>query len=153
TDPGPVPPGDYLMIDAVAPNIPAAAAGEVGGPRFATWDRTDPILHYVDLSGVRVARALALAPQGGRVLAGGDVPLLWAYEGGGIRALVLGFALQDSDLPQRVAFPILMANSLAGLGGGLLSSQVPLWPWFLLGAVGVAVGEWVLATRRPGGEA
>src|SRR5207302_909256 len=28
TDPGPVPPGDYLMIDAVAPNIPAARAGE-----------------------------------------------------------------------------------------------------------------------------
>src|SRR5205807_1382278 len=243
TDPGPIPPGDYLMIDTVAPNVPAAAVGEVSGPRFATWDRTDPILQYVDLSSVRVARALALAPQGGRVLAGGDVPLLWAYEGGGIRALVLGFALQDSDLPQHVAFPILMANGLAWLGGGALelragevlqvpaggaagadlihpdgrhqavpaeegmfrlppltragvyqlrgprgareipvlsadrraglirpgtapaaahpagqgggplSSQVPLWPWLLLGAVGVAVGEWVLATRRPGGEA
>jgi Ca-activated chloride channel family protein len=246
-NPGPLPPGDYLMIDTVAPNVPAAAVGEVSGPRFATWDRTDPIFHYVDLSGVRVARALALAPQGGRVLAAGDVPLLWAYEGGGIRALVLGFALEDSDLPQRVAFPILMANSLAWLGGGALevragealqvpaggaaaadlidpggrrrgvraqdgmlllpsltragvyqlrgpggdraitvlsadrraglirpgtgpsaarpggrgdggaggrlSSQVPLWPWLLLGAVGVAMGEWVLATRRPGGEA
>jgi len=247
TDPGPIPPGDYLMIGAVAPNVPAAAVGEVSGPRFATWDRTDPILQYVDLSSVRVARALALAPQGGRVLAGGDVPLLWAYEGGGIRALVLGFALQDSDLPQHVAFPILMANGLAWLGGGALelragevlqvpaggaagadlihpdgrhqavpaeegmfllppltragvyqlrgpggareitvlsadrraglirpgtapaaarpagqggrgqgrgqlSSQVPLWPWFLLGAVGVAMGEWILATRRPGGD-
>ena len=248
TDPGPIPPGDYLMIGTVAPNVPATAVGEVSGPRFATWDRTDPILQYVDLSSVRVARALALAPQGGRVLAGGDVPLLWAYEGGGIRALVLGFALQDSDLPQHVAFPILMANGLAWLGGGALelraggalqvpaggaagaalihpdgrreavraeegmfllppltragvyqlrgpggareitvlsadrraglirpgtapaaarpagqggrrqgggplSSQVPLWPWLLLGAVGVAMGEWILATRRPGGEA
>jgi len=46
----------------------------------------------------------------------------------------------------------------AGQGGrgqdrGPLSSQVPLWPWLLLGAVGVAMGEWILATRRPGGEA
>ena len=40
-----------------------------------------------------------------------------------------------------------------GQGRGQLSSQVPLWPWFLLGAVGVAMGEWILATRRPGGEA
>src|SRR5207237_228586 len=55
TDPGPVPPGDYLMIDAVAPNLPAAAAGEGGGPRVPTWERTGPTLPHVDLSGARGA--------------------------------------------------------------------------------------------------
>ncbi|HKV44233.1 MAG TPA: hypothetical protein VJT32_06090, partial [bacterium] len=119
-DAGPVPPGDYLLIDTVPPNLPASSTGEVRAPTFAVWDETDPILRFVNLSGVRIARALALAPQGGRVVAGGDVPLLWAYEGGGIRAILLGFALQDSDLPQHVAFPILIANALAWLGGGAL---------------------------------
>lgn len=116
-NPGPLPPGDYLLIAALPPNLPMTATGTVERPRITSWDRADPVLQFVDLGSVRVARAMALAVQGGRVLAGGDTPLLWAYEGGAIRALLLGFALQDTDLPQRVAFPVLIANSLAWLGG------------------------------------
>jgi len=250
-NPGPVPPGDYLLIASVPSNLPITATGEVPRPEIGVWDRTDPILRFVDLGSVRVARAMALTAEGGRVLAGGDVPLLWAYEGGGIRALLLGFALQDSDLPQRVAFPVLIANSLAWLGGetpvirageplqvpsgggasaelvgptghrqtvpatsGMFAlppltragvyelktlagsrmitvrpadppagrirpgeapaersaagadtggrgpepsrpvlAQLPVWPWLVLGAIGVMSGEWALATRRRGGDA
>jgi Ca-activated chloride channel family protein len=244
-NPGPVPPGDYLLIASVPSNLPITASGDVQRPGLTTWERTDPVLRFVDLGSVRVARALTLTPGGGRVLAGGDVPLLWAYEGGGIRALLLGFALQDSDLPQRVAFPILIANSLAWLGGGVLdvragealqlpaaggseaglfdpsgrrqvvhatggmfllppltragvyrlespagtrlitvhnadlragmirpgtsprghppasrtgsggplATRVSVWPWLVLGAVVAVMGEWILATRRRGGDA
>jgi hypothetical protein len=245
--PGPLPPGNYLLIATVPPNLPISAAGDARRPEFGTWDRTDPVLQFVDLAPVRVSRALALTADGGRVLAGGDVPLLWAFEGGGTRALLLAFALQDSDLPQHVAFPVLLANSLAWLGGasmeigagerlqlpsgaatsaelidpaghrrtvqaidgalvlpvltragvyrvktgagtreitvrpaappagriepgvapaapsagreqgpaapGPLLSQVPAWPWFVLGAVAVVATEWALATRRRGGDA
>ncbi|HEX4836735.1 MAG TPA: BatA and WFA domain-containing protein [bacterium] len=115
---GPLPPGNYLLIGTVPPNLPMSASGVVPRPGIATWDRTDPVLRYVTLDDVRVDRALALAPEEGRVLAEGRVPLLWAYEGRGVRALLLGFALEDSDLPLHVAFPVLMANSLAWLGGG-----------------------------------
>jgi Ca-activated chloride channel homolog len=115
--PGRLPPGDYLLIASVPPNLPITATGDVSRPEVTVWDRTDPVLQFVDLGAVRISRAMALTTAGGRVLAGGDVPLLWAYEGGGVRALVMGFALQDSDLPQRVAFPVLIANSLAWLGG------------------------------------
>jgi Ca-activated chloride channel family protein len=249
--PGPLPPGDYLLIASVPPNLPVTATGEVRHPEVGAWDRTDPVLQFVDLGSMRVSRAMALIVEGGRVLAGGDAPLLWAYEGGGIRALLLGFALQDSDLPERVAFPVLIANSLAWLGGetpvlrageqvqlpsggsvsaelvgptghrqrvpatsgmfalppltragvyelktpvgirmltvlpadpsagiirpggapaagadpGIgangpgrepgrsLLAQLPVWPWLVLCAIGVASGEWALATRRRGGDA
>jgi hypothetical protein len=248
--PGPVPPGDYLLIASVPSNLPITATGAVRHPDIGVWDRTDPVLQFVDLGSVRISRAMALTAEGGRVLAGGDTPLLWAYEGAGIRALLLGFALQDSDLPQRVAFPVLMANSLAWLGGetlvirageplqvpsgggasaelvgptghrqivpaisGMFSlppltragvyklktpagtrmitvqpadlsaglirpggapaagsdpgagpagpgpeagrpllTQLPVWPWLVLCAIGVASGEWALATRRRGGD-
>ena len=120
-NPGPVPPGDYLLIDSVPSNLPITAAGDVRRPEISTWDGADPILQFVDLGSVRISRAMALTVEGGRVLAGGETPLLWAYEGGGIRAVLLGFALQDSDLPQRVAFPILVANALAWLGGETLA--------------------------------
>ncbi len=117
TNPGPLPPGDYLLIASIPTNLPITVAGTLEHPTISTWERADPVLQFVDLESLRVTRAMALSPAGGRVLAGGDTPLLWAYEGGGIRALLLGFALQDSDLPQRVAFPVLIANSLAWLGG------------------------------------
>jgi Ca-activated chloride channel homolog len=116
-NPSPLPPGDYLLIASVPTNLPITLAGTLEHPAITTWERADPVLQFVDLGSLRVARAMALSANGGRVLAGGDTPLLWAYEGGGIRALLLGFALQDTDLPQRVAFPILIANSLAWLGG------------------------------------
>ena len=114
---GPVPPGRYLLIDTVPPNLPAGPSGTVATPDFATWEREDPILRFVDFGDVHVRRALRLAPEAGRVLAAGSSPLLWAYDDHGIRALVLAFALADSDLPRHVAVPVLIANGLAWLGG------------------------------------
>jgi hypothetical protein len=246
-NPGPLPPGDYLLIASIPPNLPVSVTGSVMRPQIAAWQEEDRVLQFVDLSDVHIARALGLATQGGRSLAGGDAPLLWAYEGGGIRALLFGFALQDSDLPQRVAFPILIANSLAWLGGGALDveagealqvpaggsaaatmtdpagrrtsigatmgmlplppltragvyrlesggqirqitvrgadpqaglirpgaapqqgspagtvgmrgertlpARVPVYSWFILGAIAAVTGEWILATRRRGGDA
>ena len=245
---GAVPPGRYLAIGTVPPNLPANPSGVVDAPDIATWDRRDPVLRFVDFGDVHVRRALRLAPESGHVLAAGPSPLLWAYEGRGLRAIVLAFGLADSDLPQHVAFPVLVVNSLAWLGGdagglqagqtlevpaagsdravllrpdgtrigvpardgvfsfalpragvyrlmtpageravsvsvgseaaGLIApggacgagescaggaaSQSPvqrvlarlaLWPWLVLGAVAVALGEWALATRRHGGDA
>jgi len=121
---GPLPPGNYLIIGVVPPGLPVSASDVVTRPEVATWDREDPVLRFVDLAGVRIDRALALAPDGGRTLAAGQAPLLWAYDGRGVRVLLLAFALEDSDLGQRVAFPILMSNSLAWLGGGIADARV-----------------------------
>ncbi|HLJ62312.1 MAG TPA: VWA domain-containing protein [bacterium] len=118
-DTGPLPPGNYLVIGSVPPNLPVSATGVTPQPEIATWDREDPVLRFVDLRDVRINRALTLVPEGGRVLAAGQTPLLWEYEGRGVRAVLLGFALEDSDLPAHVAFPILVRNSLAWLGGGV----------------------------------
>jgi Ca-activated chloride channel homolog len=114
---GAVPPGRYLAIGTVPPNLPANPSGTVEAPDFATWDRGDPVLRFVDFTGVQVRRAMRLSPASGRVLAAGPTPLLWAYDGGGVRAIVVAFALADSDLPRHVAFPVLLSNSLAWLGG------------------------------------
>lgn len=239
---GPVPPGRYLAIATVPPNLPADPSGAVDAPEIATWDRRDPVLRFVDFTDVHVRQAIRLAPESGHVLAAGASPLLWSYDSRGIRAIVMAFGLADSDLSRHVAFPVLLANSLAWLGGdvedlragqtlevpaagnpqatllqpdgarvdvrardGLFSFALPraglyrlvtpdgeralsvglgsatagliappsarpqspaepqartgralaglaLWPWLVLGAVAVALGEWALATRRHGGD-
>ncbi len=117
--PDPLPPGSYLVVDALPAALPAKAHGWVRSA-VVSWQRhTHPLLRFVDLQGVQVARARALQPAGGEVLAEGEAPLLWAYQGTTVRAVVLPFAPQDSDLVTRPAFPILLANALDWLAGPL----------------------------------
>ena len=79
---------------------------------------THPVTRLADLRGVRVVGGVHLRSQVGTVLAEGDVPLAWAYEGRGTRVVVLPFALSQSDLALHPAFPVLVANSVAWLAGG-----------------------------------
>lgn len=117
TPPVELPPGNYLLIGTTAPNLPLGVDGTVRGPQVLRWSRRHPVMRYVDLGGITIGEALRLIPRGGDVLAEGETPLLWAYEGDGLRAVVLAFPLEQSDLPLRVAFPILLSNTLSWLGG------------------------------------
>ncbi len=111
-------PGAYLLIGTVGVNLPVRIEGSAAEQVVRTVSVTHRVTRMADLLGVRVAEAMALRPQAGTVLAEGDVPLLWVYEGRGIRAVVLPFSLAASDLPAQAAFPVLIANALDWLAGG-----------------------------------
>jgi hypothetical protein len=66
---------------------------------------------------VRVTGGFVIRPRAGAVLAEGDEPLLWVYDGREIRAVVLPFALNQTDLPLHPAFPVLVANAIDWLVG------------------------------------
>jgi len=117
TPPIELPPGNYLLVGATATNLPLTVEGTVRTPQVLRWSRIHPVMRYVDLGDLTIASALALRPRGGEILAEGEVPLIWAYDGAGIRAIVLGFGLPESDLPLQIAFPIFLSNALAWLSG------------------------------------
>lgn len=117
TPPADLPPGNYLLLGTTATNLPLGVDGTVGVGSVLRWTGRHPVMRYVDLAGVTVGEALRIVPRGGEVLAEADTPLLWAYEGEGIRALVTAFRLDQSDLPLRIAFPILLSNAVSWLGG------------------------------------
>jgi hypothetical protein len=77
----------------------------------------DPLLRYVDLRDVRVARLAEVTPPGwARVVAEADGrPAILAGEHGGRRTVVFLFDLQSSNLPLSASYPILMANVLGYL--------------------------------------
>ncbi|HXF81670.1 MAG TPA: VWA domain-containing protein [bacterium] len=112
-----LPPGNYLLLGTTAPNLPLTAAGTTTGGAALRWTARHPVMRYVDLRGVVFGEVLRLVPRGGVTLAEGDGPLLWAYDGEGIRAVVAAFTLEQSDLPLHVAFPILLSNIIGWLGG------------------------------------
>ena len=117
TPPVPLPSGNYLLVGTTAPNLPLAVEGTVRDPVISRWSRGHRVLRYVDLDAVQIAETLRLRPTGGEVLAEGEVPLIWAFHGNGIRAIVLGFTLGQTDLALHPAFPILLSNALDWLGG------------------------------------
>ncbi|MDR7588053.1 MAG: VWA domain-containing protein [Armatimonadota bacterium] len=111
-----LPPGRYLLVGTVAPPLPVAVEGEAAQLEVVRWSAAHPVMRFVDFQDVTVSRALALRPAGGEVLAEGQWPLIWAYEGRGIRAVVLAAALDQTDVPLHAAFPIFVRNALAWLG-------------------------------------
>lgn len=123
TPPVELPPGNYLLLGTTASNLPLAVDGVVPSPQVLRWSRSHPVMRYVDLRDVVIAQTLALRTSGGEVLAEGEVPIIWAYSAGGIRAVVVGFALHESDLPLQIAFPIFLSNAVSWLNGAGLAYE------------------------------
>jgi len=117
TPPVDLPPGNYLLLGTVAPNLPVGVTGTVRVGQVLRWTGRHPVMRYVDLADVTIGDALRLEPRGGEVLAEGTTPLIWVYEGDGVRAVVTAFSLEHSDLPLHVGFPIFLSNALTWLGG------------------------------------
>ena len=102
--------------------------GELRRPRIRRWERDDPLLQFVDLRDVAIARAQRIVPPGwARTLVEGEDPvsgsgsvasLMLAGEDEGRRVVVLPFDIRQSNLPLSAAFPILMANVLGYLEPG-----------------------------------
>jgi hypothetical protein len=104
--------GRYLLFPA-----PVADA------RFVTvrdWDRSDPLLRFVDLRETVVGVAADLdTDQGWRVLAqAGDLtPLLTRFESPTLTVVRAAFHPSQSDMVLRPAFPTLIANVLRTFQG------------------------------------
>jgi len=144
--PFPEEPSDLVVADGpLTTTLPAGNLWVVGPYDGATEVFTDtqvvglatddPILRYVDWTDVHVLRAWRVEPPpGARVLVQAEGgPLLMVAERPEGRLAVLTFDLHDSDLPLRIAFPILVAN-LTGwlLPAGGVGAAADLRPGDLL---------------------
>ncbi|MEP6775610.1 MAG: hypothetical protein ABJA50_08435, partial [Chloroflexota bacterium] len=91
----------------------------------------DPLLRFVDLGAVHVAKTDVLTlPGWAHVIMDSQAgPLVIAGEQGNRNVVVFGFDLHDSDLPLQTAFPLLIRNLVSYLsplpGGGLPSAVSP----------------------------
>jgi hypothetical protein len=104
--------GNLLLIAPPASTALFAVSGPLTDTRIAHVEHGDPLLRYVDLDELRVARAQAIAPPAWArtLVAAYGGPLLLAGEVNGQRVAILAFDLHHSDLPLQIAFPILFAN-------------------------------------------
>jgi hypothetical protein len=107
-----LPRGNLLVVNP-PDRGPYRTNGAITRPKVTGWDREDPILSFVDLQDLNIARASRLdMPRWARPLitAGDGTPLMVAGQDGDRRVTILPFDLQQSNLWTMSAFPILMSN-------------------------------------------
>ena len=120
-------PGNFLFL-GVSPLPPAVLSDH---PVIVETDPGDPIMRFVDLSTSTILRAVRLPLEipGWTVRApvtGPDGPLVISLESSRRRRVIVAFDPIDSDLPVRVAFPLLIHNAVAWLANKNSDAQVQI---------------------------
>lgn len=149
------PSGSLLFIAPPRATEFFSVTGRIQSPEPIVVGTDDPVARYVDLHDVVIQDAAQLAvPTWGRAVWADRVsgaPLVVVGEEGGRRLGILAFDLRASDLPLRVAFPLLLANLLDALApGGIVGTSTNVEPGRAL-AFAVAPEVAAVTLRAPDG--
>jgi hypothetical protein len=108
---------NQLVFNTFTALSPVEKVGATQAPSVADWDRKHPVTKFTSWNDVRFARAQAvkLKSWGQTIVESERTPLIVAGERGGKRIVWCGFDVRETDLPLRVAFPILVSSSLQWL--------------------------------------
>lgn len=116
-----------MLFVAPPPGELFPAAGTILEPRLSQVQAQDPLLAGVDLGGVTFGETPRFEAGPATVIAGtAEGPLIMRTTLNQAPAIVLAFDLARSNLPRRVAFPILLANAVTELAPSALPAAVPL---------------------------
>lgn len=124
--PAALPTGSILLVAPPQGNSLVPIAGNLPPTTLVQTDDRDPLFDSVDLSGLYVqqperfgaipwARPIAVATVG---------PLMFDGELNGRHVVVLGFDPAATDWPERVSFPVFVANTMQALSPPELPLQI-----------------------------
>ena len=119
--------GNFLLIDAYSPSLPVSKTGQVAFPAVYDWDSKHALMADVNVSGLIVEQAGQLQSSDDTVHAvieAQQTDLMLTYQHEGLRAILLGFDITRSNLPLKVAFPVMMSNIITWLNPHKLSLSV-----------------------------
>ncbi len=120
-----LPPGNYVFFNGV-PKVDGVELGDdINEYFFVTWREAHPLLRYVELETVQVAkwRRLTLPDHAARLIEGENSVVTALITDPGHRYLINAFDLLDTDFTTDVAFPIFIQNTIDYLAGGDVETQ------------------------------
>jgi Ca-activated chloride channel homolog len=125
-----LPPGNLLLIAPPRSTELFSVTGQLDFPGVRPVAGDDPLLRNISLADVNIFKAVRITPGSwARVVVNSEGgPLLVAGERDGRRIVVLTFALQSSDLPLNIAFPLLMSNITSYLAPGFGADTAQIAP-------------------------
>jgi len=123
----PLPPTSLLYFHPTGPNSPIAVKGELRNPRITEIDEDHPVMRWVTLSDVYSDKSnvFTVDPKQGESTVAFSVrdSVIAAKREGRRKTLAVGFSLpaagreSATDLPMRVAFPMMLVNTLDWFAG------------------------------------
>jgi hypothetical protein len=125
-----------LYLDPRGAGSPFPVAGALEAPPVTEIAVEHPLMRWVTLKDLNIARASSFRLGAGDVAVASSLraPLIAARDRAGKKTVAFGFDLKHSDLPLRVAFPVLVVNALdwfAGADTGLVASYSTGRAWRL----------------------
>ena len=104
--------GNFILIDTLAKGWPLKSGGKIAGPRLLPSLVKHPLAEGLSFDDLYVREARRLVVNDGVTLAASkEGPLIVALERAKLKVLAIGFDLSASDLPWKVAFPVLFSNA------------------------------------------
>src|SRR5205823_2891633 len=102
-----------------AAGSPFAVRGQVKRPLLTELQEGHPLLRWITLTDVNIAESEVFGLERGDFALASSVhqPLIVAGARGGQKMMAIGFDLRRSDLPMRVAFPVLLHDALDWFAG------------------------------------
>jgi hypothetical protein len=123
----PAPPASLLFFHPEGPNSPIAIRGKLNSPRITEIDEGHPVMRWVTMSDIYMdsTNTFAVDPKKGESTIAHSVrdSVIAAKRDGRRKILAFGFSLpaagreSATDLPLRVAFPMLLVNTLDWFAG------------------------------------
>lgn len=123
----PLPPASLLYFHPTGEHSPFKITGQTASPHITEIDEGHPVMRWVTMSDVYMDKSAVFAVdprQGESAIAYGvRDPLIVAKRDGKRKVLAFGFSLPANgrdgatDLPMRVAFPMLLVNTLDWFAG------------------------------------
>ncbi|MDQ3036016.1 MAG: VWA domain-containing protein [Myxococcota bacterium] len=115
---------------------PLAIEGTIASPFFDRLLRDHPLLRFTSLRDVNIAEALHVRTEPGDVVVGADAqgPLLVTGTRNERRFVALTFDPRQSDLPLRIAWPLILLNAIDSFTeaqSGHHSSHRTGEPWYV----------------------
>ena len=107
-------PGNSVFVGAWPDDLGLVRRGDVAKPLFTEWQRDHPINRHLALQNVSIEKAAAVEPNAKfqKLAASFSDPLVLLSENERQKVLVVTFDTATTDLPLRVAFPIMLANAI-----------------------------------------
>jgi len=146
---------NYIVILPPMEKGPFKVDGALERPIITEQSTGHPVMRWVTLKDVNISASLRFVRQPGvQVLASSfRSPLVVARDAGGQKSVAIGFDITKSDLPMRVAFPLLIINSLdwfSGASQGLVTSYRTgkTWSVPVIGAAGASTGQIKVVSPR-----
>ncbi len=104
-----------LYLDPRGPGSPVKVGAEIARPGFDKIDRKHPIVRFLALEDVNIAKGHALTGESGDKVVGATEPggaILVAGTRASFKFVALGFDPAASDLPLRTAWPLFLLDTI-----------------------------------------